>query len=92
MLHTLHRYTSLSNDRCRLNISGSAGNWHLSREYVPDNTTVQTLDVGVNIIRSCMYLSFHCVVPTWSELTAATGSLCWSMYCYVNLWLSEDTY
>ena len=74
----------LADNTCRLNISGSADTCS-SRQHVPDEITEQTLDLGVNIVYSCVYRTSLKFVTTCRELSIVIGPLRWSLQLRVSV-------
>lgn len=69
---------------CRLNTSGSADTD--PRHHVSDDTTEQTLELGVDTIRFGVYISRQCWICCKVTLTIVVGSLFWSLQFHVCSW------
>ncbi|KAF8549548.1 hypothetical protein OG21DRAFT_1525736 [Imleria badia] len=48
--------------------------------HAPDNTTEQTLDLGINAISSCVYQTSKCIATTCNKLTVTIGLV--SFVCF----------
>ena len=91
MPHAAHHWHELllTDNPYRSSISGSADD-KSSVQHVPDRTTVQTLDLGVNAVYFRAYQTSQLIVTICSMLITVTGSLFWPLQCRVSLWFLWD--
>ena len=74
MLHTPLR-GFLTDDPCRLNTFGSADACSVGNQHAANNSTDETLDLGVHIVYSCVYRTSRQIVTTCSKVSPFIGSL-----------------